>query len=149
MGEEKRKWFQKGAFEDGYQFGDLYKTLQGTAKDVKTNFFAGAAGLAEKAIDAGAYAIGGVGGLFGADKFKDKTKEFITKDLINEEKLGSVLSDSVSFNKTSTLLDLVIGDDYKEKYDEYSLLGEKSDALVQSGGQLAAQIGLQAAGVPW
>ena len=73
MGSEKRKWFQKGAFEDGYQFGDILKTIRATSRDVSTNLFAGATGIAEKAIDAGAYVVGGVGGLFGADKFKNKT----------------------------------------------------------------------------
>ena len=31
--EDKRKWFEKGAFEDGYQFGDVFKTILGTDKD--------------------------------------------------------------------------------------------------------------------
>lgn len=147
---KKKTWFQKGAFEDGYQFGDVYNTVQGTIKDVKTNFLAGAAGIAEKAIDAGAYVVGGVGGLLGADKFKDRTEGFIKKDLINEEKIASVLSDHIGTTKIGNLIDNIIGADYKEKYDEYSLLGEKSDALVQSGGQLAAQIALQTfAYVPW
>ena len=59
MGSEKRKWFQKGAFEDGYQFGDILKTIRATSRDVSTNLFAGATGIAEKAIDAGAYVVGG------------------------------------------------------------------------------------------
>ena len=25
MGNEKKKWYQKGEFEDGYQFGDIFK----------------------------------------------------------------------------------------------------------------------------
>lgn len=28
MGSKKRKWFQKGAFEDGYQFGDVFRTVK-------------------------------------------------------------------------------------------------------------------------
>ena len=151
MGKEKRKWFQKGAFEDGYQIGDVYRALRATGKDVTTNFLAGATGLVEKAIDTGAYVVGGVGGLLGADKFKDKTANFIKKDIINEEKIGSILADVIGQNGVTALIDhVVIGDDYRKKYDDYSLLGEKSDSLVQSGGQLAAQIALQTfAGVPW
>ncbi len=27
MGQEKKKWYQKGEFEDGYQFGDVFRTI--------------------------------------------------------------------------------------------------------------------------
>ena len=28
MGNEKKKWYQKGEFEDGYQFGDIFRTVK-------------------------------------------------------------------------------------------------------------------------
>ena len=139
---KKRKWFQKGAFEDGYQFGDIFKTIRGTGKDIATNFFEGAVGIVEDTIDTGAYIAGGVGGLFGADKFKDKTAKFIKKDIINEEKV----SDTIYGLSGGYLNDYIFG---KNDADKYSVLGDKSDDLIKSGGQLAGQIGLQAAGVPW
>ena len=33
MGKEKKKWFQKGAFEDGYQFGDVFRTIKNAVTD--------------------------------------------------------------------------------------------------------------------
>ena len=148
--EKERKWFQKGAFEDGYQFGDISKTLLYSGRDLKENLVAGALGIAEKTIDAGAYLVGGVGGLFGADKFKDKTAEFIKKDIIDEEKIAkSAPMNAISPTGVSIprlLSEIIL---QKNDTDANSVFGEKSDSLVQSGGQLAGQVGLQAVGVPW
>lgn len=143
--QEPQKWYQgylqKGAFADGYQFGDIYKTILGTGKDVRENLYAGVIGVGEKAIDAGAYLVGGAGKLFGADKFADDVDSFIKKDLINEEKVaktidnitGGIIANAILFGNA----------------DDVSVLGEKSDSLLQSGGQLAATAGLQMVGVPW
>ncbi len=38
--EEKKKWYQTGEFEDGYQFGDIFRTIKnsiGEKKDKKEN----------------------------------------------------------------------------------------------------------------
>ena len=139
--QEERKWFQKGAFEDGYQFGDIARTIMGTSDDLTENLLAGVLGMGEKVVDAGAYLVGGVGGLFGADEFKEKTAGFIKKDLYDEEKVAKKIIGSTlqaKFNER-------IGGNSEDS----SLLGEKSDALVQSAGQLAGTLGLQAVGVPW
>lgn len=34
MGKSKKKWYQTGEFEDGYQFGDIFRTVKNA---VKTN----------------------------------------------------------------------------------------------------------------
>lgn len=39
LDKEERKWFQKGAFEDGYQFGDVTKTILGIEDKKKLNTF--------------------------------------------------------------------------------------------------------------
>ena len=36
---DNRKWYEKGLFEDGYQFGDISKTLWNKAKEAETDFF--------------------------------------------------------------------------------------------------------------
>lgn len=145
--EDDRKWFQKGAFEDGYQFGDVFKTLLGTATDVAENVCAGVLGMGEKALDAIVYvspllAQGQYyqnGGVYhdaqtqkmfneSIEEGKKWSADFIKKDLYDEEKIAKKI---------------VAGT------DDNSVLGEKSDALLQSGGQLLATAGLQAAGVPW
>ena len=141
--EKENKWFQSGAFEDGYQFGDIFKTVTGTAKDLSTNIAAGILGIGEKVVDAGATAVGAVGSLFGADEFADKTKEFVKKDLYDEEKLAENLTGSV----VTRILGLA--GVKKPDYEAQSVLGEKTDSLAQSGGQLLGTIALQTAGVPW
>ena len=137
--EEKRTWFQAGAFDDGYQFGDILKTGYSTIRDVRENLWEGALGIGEKTVDAGAYLVGGVGKLVGADSFADTMSKFIQKDIVNEEKISQAI--------VGNWQNLLLPDNWKA--DDNSLLGEKTDDLMQSGGQLAAQVGLQLVGVPW
>ena len=142
--DDKKKWydgwFQKGAFEDGYQLGDISKTILGTLKDTETNLMAGVIGMGERVVDAGAYVAGAVGSAFGADKFADKTKDFIAKDLYDEKAVAKKLaSANVAGYLASTVSD----------FDEDSVLDDKADSILQSGGQLAATAGLQFVGVPW
>ena len=142
--EEERTWFQAGAFEDGVDgVGDLVKktglTAFSTARDVGQNLWEGLLGIGEKTVDAGAFLVGGAGKILGADGFADSMEKFVEKDLINEEKIAKTIAGGWH--------NLLLPDDWDD--DEYSLLGEKTDSLVQSAGQLAGQIGLQAVGVPW
>jgi hypothetical protein len=130
-------WFQKGgAFEDGYQFGDIWKTIEGTSRDLEENVMAGILGIGEGIVDTGAYILGAVGGRASKD-FKDKTQEFIAKDLYDEKAVAQkILGMQPQLHNLWTK-------------SENSVLGEKSDSLAQSGGQLLGTAALQAAGVPW
>jgi hypothetical protein len=139
----ERTWVNKGALDDGYDFGDITKSILGTGQDLVENLHTGVIGIGEKAIDAGAYAIGGIGGALGADKFQSDMEEFIKKDLINEEAVAKKTS---WFGNVFALPNLILNGD---KTDENSFMGEKADSLAQSAGQLGATAGLQAVGVPW
>ena len=44
-------WFQKGALEDGYDFGDITKVILGTTADIGQDLTQGAIGIVEKGID--------------------------------------------------------------------------------------------------
>lgn len=134
--EAKKTWFQKGAFEDGYQFGDVSRTVGSTASDIKENLTAGILGIGEGLVDAGASLVGGFGGAFSKD-FGDKMRDFIAKDLVDEKAISHKLVNAQNF--FNPYIDT----------DNYSVLGEKSEGLVQSGGQLAATAALQMVGVPW
>lgn len=143
--EEERTWFDTGLFDDGYDMWDITKTILGTTQDVKENLTKGVARIGEGLVDTGAFLAGGVGKLFGADEFAEDTKKFIARDLVEEKKIGEGLSTTVSpsghfFNIADTLLN---------KGEDVSVFGDKSDSLIQSAGQLAGTIGLQAVGVPW
>jgi hypothetical protein len=133
-----RTWFQKGAFADGYDFGDVTKTILGTAKDVEEELIEGVLNIGENVVDAGAYIIGSVGGAFGANDFRDDMQNFIKKDLYDSEKVVKSMAPTYQ---------LLAGID--DDVDKYSLLGKKSDDVVASGGQLLGAVGLQKIGIPW
>jgi hypothetical protein len=133
---KKRTWLQKGAFADGYDFGDVTKTVLGTAQDVSDNLYAGIIGMGEKVVDAGAYLVGGAGGIFGADKFSKDVKDFIAKDLYDEKAVAKKIN-------SKTLANLI------SNTDGNSVIGEKTEGILQSGGQLLGTAALQSVGVPW
>ena len=151
---KKRKWFDKGLFEDGYDFGDISRTILGTTADVLENVGSGIIGMGEKAVDAMAYVSPYIangqfyqnGGFYKPEQVEQQEKafeqskkdvgKFISKDLYDEEKIArAIISDPAR----------KIGIDS----ESHSVFGEKSDALIQSGGQLLATAGLAAAGLPW
>ena len=133
--EEERTWFESGLFDDGWQFGDLTKTILGTTADLASNVGGGLLEMGENVVDAGAYIVGGVGKLFGADEFAEDTRKFIADDLYSGEEIATRI--------------LTLGTKGAGAFDDASVLGEKLDSLAQSGGQLAGTIALQAVGVPW
>ena len=143
----KRSWFKSGLFEDGYDFGDITKTILGTNKDFADDFFAGVAGIGEGVVDTAAYAAGGIAKKLGKDEFAKKTQKFIERDLVEEYQLGDKLARQVNPGiKGISLLNELVNKSGSEKA---SVLGEKTDSLVQSGGQLAGTFALQSVGVPW
>ncbi len=134
---EDSTWFQSGAFSDGYQFGDVLKTVRSSLRDLENNITAGILGMGESIVDAGAFLVGGVGGLFSED-FKKDTQDFIAKDLYDEKAIAKEL-----LGKSD------ITEGWLTDVDNWSVFGDKSDSLAQSGGQLLTTVGLQAVGVPW
>lgn len=165
--EKERTWFQKSKyFADGkWDKGDLTKTILGSLTDVGENLGTGIIGMGEKAVDAlamvgnamsgqalnqaaqdemiynvvtGKNADNVLGNYQAAQREVTKgTVEFVKKDLYNEEAVAKkIISAPV---KEFTGVDS----------ETDSVFGEKSDALVQSGGQLLGTAGLQAIGIPW
>ena len=141
--DDERTWFQKGAFADGYQFGDITKTILGTTEDSRTNAMAGVLGMGEKAVDAAAHVVGSIGGFLGDKEYQDAADEFAAKDLYDEEAIARKMA---ALSPGGIANHILLG---AEDEESYSVLGEKSDSLVQSGGELAATVGLQYVGVPW
>ena len=87
--DEKLDFFQKGAFKDGYQFGDLTKASLGTGGDFALGIAKGVGSLGEGLSDLGLYGIAGVADAFGADKFADKTKKLAQKNYIEDKTKGA------------------------------------------------------------
>lgn len=156
--EKESTWFQKGAFEDGFSLKNLGKAILGSAEDVVENVGTGIAGMGEKLIDSFVHLAPYYsqsqfyqnGGSFLSEDMQEKqnqafeqgkktASEFIQKDLYDEEKLVKQIYSNNTISKRILNADP----------DDLSVFGEKSDALAQSAGQLAATAGLQAVGVPW
>lgn len=152
---EEDKWFRKGVFEDGYDFGDISKAIIGSVSDVAENIGTGILGMGEKAVDALAYLAPAAqnaqfyqnGGVYDLELQKEHEKaveqskkdlsKFIAKDLYDEEKIAKI----------------IISDNYEKLYghsvEEDSVFAAKSDALIQSGGQLLGTAALSSVGLPW
>lgn len=168
---DTRTWFQKGTFEDGYQVGDVTKGISATTVDAKGDAAAGAVGLGEKFIDFIATMAAANeatkmrmtandavvhAALAGGDTEKDyhaeyaqmgqdlmeQTADFVAEDLYDEQKVGTWVAENLTLDGQ---INKALGIDTETD----SFLGEKSDALVQSAGELAGQYGLSLAGVPW
>lgn len=131
--EDKLDFFQKGAFEDGYQFGDVTKTILGTAGDAGLNVVKGVASLGEGLGDLVNYGVAGIADLAGKDKWADDVRKRTQENLV--DKVTKRASD---------------------KLDKYSVLGRTSDSAMQAVGQvggiiltggLGSAAGLSSAGV--
>ena len=142
----KRTWFNPGLFEDGWDFGDISKTLLGTDVDFAEDLSSGLAGIGEGIIDTVATGVGAIAKKLGKDDFADKTQKFIERDLVNEYKWDEKLASKIPGVETLQMANVVAN---KGDAEKVSVLGEKTDAVVQSAGQLAGTYGLQAVGVPW
>ena len=149
-------WFQKSnLFDDGWQWGDVTKTVVGSLTDLGENLGAGIVGIGEKALDAlvtiapyvaqGQYYANGGGYNLQADQAfdqsiqasKEANSEFVKKDLYDEEAIAkTIIAEPV---KALTGINA----------ETDSVFGEKSDGLAQSAGQLGGTAALQMVGVPW
>ena len=140
--DENDGWLKAGAFEDGWDFGDGFKTAIGTLKDGTEELFEGATGIVESAIDGGATVVGAIGGFFGADDFEDDVADFISKDIIDEEKVAKHIT-NIGSGGLGYAVDKFID------VEDASLLGNKSEGLLNATGQLVGTAALQSVGVPW
>ena len=82
--DEDDKWFKSGAFDDGYQIGDITKTILGTAGDVAVGAVKGIGNLAEGVLDLGTYAASEVADLFGNEEAAERIKKQGQKTLVND-----------------------------------------------------------------
>ena len=106
-------FFQKGAFEDGYQFGDVTKNILGTVGDAGLNVVKGIAGIGEGLGDLVTYGIASGmeagGNTVGANRLRKNASENAIDNLLKP------------------------AEDY---LDKYSVLGRTSDSIMQGVGQV-------------
>lgn len=138
---EEDAYFTSGLFADGYDYGDVSKTILGTGKDASNNFFAGALEIPENLMDAALIGVGHVSELFGNKSYADVLYKASGKDIY----------DAKSMLEAPSIRDQLLKEvgAEPENYTDYSILGGKTNSLLQSGGQMAGAAALQAVGVPW
>ena len=110
---EEKKWFQSGAFADGYQVGDVTKTILGTAGDIGTNALKGVLRAGESIGDIAAYGGAQVVDWFGAHNYAKQVRQAAAEDLT-----GKIFKSP----------DKII--------DKNSVLGEKADDVISSIGNM-------------
>ena len=114
---EERTWFQAGAFSDGYDFGDVAKTITGTTADVGLGITKGVFNLAEGIVDLGRYGVSGVANVLGAKEYAKDVKK------------------TAQENTTQKWFSPI-----EKKIDKNSLIGEKGDTISEGLGYVASMI---------
>ena len=108
-------FFQKsGVFSDGYDLGDVTKTILGTAGDAAFGLVKGVGKTVEGLADLLGYGVAGVADLFGGEEYAEGVRERAKIDVIEE------------YTKPTS--------DY---LDRASVLGRTSDAVAEGIGQVA------------
>lgn len=121
--EKKRTWFQANAFEDGYDFGDVTKSVGATLGDIGVNAFQGFASMGEGIIDFALYAAASNGGSRRPIRYNAQTGEaFDNAEALREAAQKDVVGDFLA--------------PAKEWLDKGSFLGDKSDSVSQGLGQI-------------
>lgn len=163
--EDERKWFNSGLFEDGYDFGDISKTILGSGTDFAENIGTSIMGMGEKAWDG----LLMLGAAMNGQQMQQAAQNEMMFNAVTGKKTDGVLENYQSYQKQveKETAEYVAKDLYDEEkiakkiitqpvekfasinVEDTSVFGEKSDALIQSGGQMVATAGLQAVGLPW
>lgn len=115
--DDSEKWFKKGAFEDGYQVGDIMRTLSGTAVDAQINMEKGLLGTVEGITDLELYRQSIVQKALGRDDASNALKVKAQENTIDK-----------MFQKPQSYA------------DKYSILGGRSDSVAQGIGQVSSMI---------
>jgi len=121
--EDGKKWYQKilqvpEAFDDGYQFGDVTKTIGGSVVDLGLSAVKGFVSVPEQGADLFTGLLAQGADLIGKDDFADNLRTSIA----NQE--GHIFSKAI--NKI------------QEPVDDYSILGETTDVGGEGIGQAFA-----------
>lgn len=115
LGIDNGKVFKKSStFKDGYDFGDITKTVLDTGATLGTEVAKGVANIGENIGDLASYGIAGVADLLGKDEYADKVRKNAQVSLV--DKYTKPLS---------------------SKIDKNSILGSKGKEMAESLGYVA------------
>ena len=114
--EENNSWFRAGAFDDGYQFGDVAKTILGTGADVVHRAVKGVAKVGEGIGDLAGYGAAQVVEWMGNKSYADQMREAANENVI--DKLFAPVEENI--------------------LDKNSVLGRHSQNIGETIGQIGA-----------
>jgi hypothetical protein len=115
--EDKDTWFRSGAFSDGYQIGDVTKTILGTTGDIGLNVIKGVANIGEGIGDLISYGHAGIEEMLGDEESAEARRKKASENYMDE-----------LFKPANDYL------------DNYSVLGDKSDQISQGLGYVGAMV---------
>lgn len=129
--EKSSKGFFKDskAFDDGYHFGDITKTVVSTGADLMTDIGEGFIGASEGIADWGQYRVADALNLFGAKKASEAVKKNAQFD-----------STAAIFGKNEKKEDN-FAKDWTKGIEENSISGDTLDTVMQGVGQVGAMAG--------
>ena len=78
---ERKNWFQANELEDGYQFGDISKTILGTGTDIVQDLSTGILSPIENVLDVGTNVVATVQNILGFKDAAKKTRNFADKNI--------------------------------------------------------------------
>lgn len=101
---EKKNWFQANELEDGYQFGDISKTILGTGTDIVQDLATGILSPIENVLDIGTNVVATVQNILGFKDAAKKTRNFADKNITQ-----NVTSEVANASTVGILYNLVNG----------------------------------------
>ena len=116
---EEWEFFKAPAFEDGYQFGDVTKSVLGTLVDTSINVIGGVMSLPENIIDFGANIIATGQDVLGFDEAAKDTRDWANIDY------------------SQRFINLM---DASSNYEDYSFFGETTDNIFKTVGYAGAMM---------
>lgn len=117
-------YVNSGGFHDGYQIGDISRTILGTASDIGMNAIEGIVGIGEGIGDFASAGIAQVADWTGNDEYANRVRNNIAN------KKGHIISKGLN--------------NAEKAVDEYSIVGDKGDEVVSGIGQTAGYMALNA-----
>lgn len=145
--DEGNKWYQgwvdKGALEDGFSAKNLAKTVLGTMNDNRETVTKAVIDATENLMDAGAHAVGTVGRIFSKD-FQQKAYDFAAKDNFKSQETSEKIMRGLNWIDPIGVATNLLVDDTEEA----SVMGDKSDGMLESVAHMAGSAALGYLGVP-
>lgn len=153
-----RDYIDPKRFDDGYDFGDVTMSILGTGVDAAADFAAGTGEAVESILDGMSFAGMKMAEYMGA-KYLFRLEDAILNQITGnnysylEDKWDETQKETVDFVRS----DFIPTDQFQEAakqglgydWEQDSVLGENSDALVQSVPPIVASLIAQSHGVPW